>query len=109
MKSILAILFLFICQFGMGQVPGTPFFFKTGPIVYTYAATSPTSNLDKFDKANISGEIINRGQTIVQTGYIWGTNGTDGVIRLNNSMAWTKDAANAFVTLAVGDVDCGTF
>ena len=73
MKSILAILFLFICQFGMGQVPGTPFFFKTGPIVYTYAATSPTSNSDKFDKANISGEIINRGQTIVQTGYIWGT------------------------------------
>lgn len=73
MKSILAILFLFICQFGMGQVPGTPFFFKTGPIVYTYAATSPTSNSDKFEKANISGEIISRGQTIVQTGYIWGT------------------------------------
>jgi uncharacterized protein (TIGR02145 family) len=73
MKSILAILFLFICQFGMGQVPGTPFFFKTGPIVYTYSATSPTSNSDKFDKANISGEIITRGQTIVQTGYIWGT------------------------------------
>jgi hypothetical protein len=24
-------------------------------------------------------------------------------------MVWTKDAANAFVTLAVGDVDCGTF
>lgn len=43
------------------------------------------------------------------SGYLWGTNGTDGVIRLNNSMAWTKDAANAFVTLAVGDVDCGTF
>jgi len=43
------------------------------------------------------------------SGYIWGTNGTDGVIRLNNSMTWTKDAGNAFVTLAVGDVDCGTF
>jgi uncharacterized protein (TIGR02145 family) len=73
MKSILAILFLFICQFGMSQVPGTPFFFKTGPIVYTLTVTSPTSNSDKFDKANISGEIITRGQTIVQTGYIWGT------------------------------------
>ena len=43
------------------------------------------------------------------SGYIWGTNGTNGVIRMNSSMSWTKDAGNAFVTLAVGDVDCGTF
>ena len=42
-------------------------------------------------------------------GYIWGTNGTDGVIRMNSSMSWTKDAGNGFVTLTVGDVDCGTF
>lgn len=43
------------------------------------------------------------------SGFVWGTDGTDGVIRMNSSMAWTKDAGNAFVTLAVGDVDCGTF
>ena len=43
------------------------------------------------------------------SGYIWGTDGTDGVIRLNSSLSWTKDAGNAFVTLAVGDIDCGTF
>lgn len=42
-------------------------------------------------------------------GYLWGTDGTDGVVRMNASMAWTKDAGNAFVTLAVGTVDCGTF
>jgi len=42
-------------------------------------------------------------------GYIWGTDGTNGVIRMNSSMSWTKDAGNGFVTLAVGDVDCGTF
>ena len=42
-------------------------------------------------------------------GYIWGTDGTNGVVRMNSSMSWTKDAGNAFVTLAVGDVDCGTF
>ena len=42
-------------------------------------------------------------------GYIWGTDGTDGVLRLNSSLQWTKDAGNAFVTLAVGDIDCGTF
>lgn len=42
-------------------------------------------------------------------GFIWGTNGTDGVIRMNTSMVWSKDAGNGFVTLAVGNVDCGTF
>jgi hypothetical protein len=42
-------------------------------------------------------------------GYIWGTDGTNGVIRLNSSMEWTKDAGNGFVTLAVGTVDLGTF
>ena len=42
-------------------------------------------------------------------GYIWGTDGTDGIFRMNNSMEWTKDAGNAYVTLAVGTVDCGTF
>jgi hypothetical protein len=42
-------------------------------------------------------------------GYIWGTDGTNGKIRMNTSMAWSKDAGNAFVTLAVGAVDCGTF
>ena len=43
------------------------------------------------------------------SGYIWGTNGADGILRMNTSMTWTKDAGNAFVTLAVGTVDCGTF
>lgn len=42
-------------------------------------------------------------------GFLWGTNGTDGVLRMNTSMTWTKDAGNAFVTLAVNTVDCGTF
>ncbi|SMF70481.1 hypothetical protein [Allosphingosinicella indica] len=43
------------------------------------------------------------------SGYLWGTDGTDGVVRMNASMSWTKDAGNGFVTLAVGVVDCGTF
>ena len=42
-------------------------------------------------------------------GYIWGTDGTNGVIRLNNSLSWTKDAGNGFVTIAVDTVDGGTF
>ena len=43
------------------------------------------------------------------SGYLWGTDGTDGIIRMNSSMSWSKDAGNAYVTLAVGTVDCGTF
>ena len=42
-------------------------------------------------------------------GYIYGTDGTDGVIRLNSSLSWTKDAGNAFVTIAVDVVDGGSF
>ena len=43
------------------------------------------------------------------SGYIWGTDGTDGVLRMNSSMSWSKDAGNGFVTLAVGTVDGGVF
>jgi len=43
------------------------------------------------------------------SGYVWGTDGTDGVLRMNSSMSWSKDAANGFVTLAVGTVDGGAF
>ena len=42
-------------------------------------------------------------------GYIWASDGTDGVIRLNSSLSWIKDAGNAFVTIAVETVDGGTF
>ena len=43
------------------------------------------------------------------SGFIFGTDGTDGILRMNTSMVMTKDESNAFVTLAVGAVDCGTF
>lgn len=43
------------------------------------------------------------------SGYLWGTDGTDGILRMNTSMSWSKDASNGFVTLAVNIVDCGTF
>jgi hypothetical protein len=42
-------------------------------------------------------------------GYIYGTDGTNGVIRLNTSLSWTKDAGNGFVTISVSTVDGGTF
>lgn len=63
------------------------------------ALNIPSSDLDE-KVAVVAGGV---------SGYIFGTNGTDGVIRLNPSLQWSKDAGNAFVTLAVGDVDCGSF
>ncbi len=42
-------------------------------------------------------------------GYLWGTDGTDGILRMGPSMSWTKDAGNAFATLDVLLVDGGTF
>ena len=69
--------------------------------------------LDAFKAAlNIPAASTDEKVAIVSggtSGYIWGTDGTDGVIRLNSSMQWTKAAGNNFVTFAVGDVDCGTF
>ncbi len=68
---------------------------------------------DAFKTAlNIPAESTDEKVAVVAggtSGFVWGTDGTDGVIRLNSSMSWTKDAGNAFVTLAVGDIDCGTF
>lgn len=43
------------------------------------------------------------------SGYIWGTDGTDGILRMNTSLSWTKDVSNGFVTIAVATVDGGTF
>jgi hypothetical protein len=43
------------------------------------------------------------------SGYVWGTDGTDGVFRMGSSMSWTKDAGNAYVTLEANIIDGGTF
>lgn len=42
-------------------------------------------------------------------GYLWGTTGSDGLIRMGSSMSWAKDAGNGFVTLDVATIDGGTF
>ena len=42
-------------------------------------------------------------------GYIWGTDGSDGILKMGTSMSWTKDAGDAYVTLDVATVDGGTF
>lgn len=63
------------------------------------ALNIPSSDLDE-KVAVVAGGV---------SGYLFGTNGTDGVLRVNPSMLCIKDTGNAFMTLAVGDVDCGTF
>jgi hypothetical protein len=42
-------------------------------------------------------------------GSLFGSDGTDGVLRVNPSLTITPGAANAFGTLGVGNIDCGTF
>ena len=43
------------------------------------------------------------------SGYLWGTDGSDGVMRMGPGLTWTKDASNGYVTLDAGNIDCGTF
>lgn len=43
------------------------------------------------------------------SGYIYGTTGTDGILRMGPSMAWVKDAGNGFVTIDASVIDGGTF
>jgi hypothetical protein len=42
-------------------------------------------------------------------GYLWGTDGTNGVVRLASGLSWTKDAGNGFVTIDANIIDGGTF
>lgn len=42
-------------------------------------------------------------------GYLWGTDGSDGVIRMGAGLSWTKDTSNSYVTIEVDIIDCGTF
>ena len=34
-------------------------------------------------------------------GYIWGTNGSDGIFRMGDGLDWTKDPGNGFVTIGL--------
>ena len=43
------------------------------------------------------------------SGYLFGTDGTDGVLRVDASLVMSKDGSNGFVTLGVGVIDGGTF
>lgn len=61
---------------------------------------------------NIPAESTDEKVAVTQggsAGYLWGTDGTDGVIRMGASMEWDKDPASGFVTFNVAVVDGGTF
>lgn len=42
-------------------------------------------------------------------GYIWGTDGTDGIFRMGDGLSWTKDGGDAFVTQALDLNTSNTF
>ena len=85
-------------------------------IIHDASATGQKEKKITFDsfKAALNIPIASTDEKVAivsggTSGYIWGTDGTDGVLRMNSSMSWSKDAANGFVTLAVGTVDGGVF
>lgn len=88
-------------------------------LVLIHDASEPTGQKEKkitFDAfktaLNIPPDSTDEKVAVVSggtSGYLWGTDGTDGVMRMNSSISWTKDAGNGYVTLAVGTVDGGTF
>lgn len=43
------------------------------------------------------------------SGYLFGTDGTDGVLRVSTGLSVTKDNGNGFITLDVAVVDGGSF
>lgn len=43
------------------------------------------------------------------SGYLYGTDGTDGVLRMGSSMQVTKDAGNGYISIDVSVIDGGTF
>jgi len=42
-------------------------------------------------------------------GYLWGTDGTDGIVRVDASLQMIKDSGNGFITLSAGTINCGEF
>lgn len=42
-------------------------------------------------------------------GYLWGTDGSDGVLRGSASITFARSGSDAFGSLSVDVVDCGTF
>jgi hypothetical protein len=57
-------------------------------------------------------ELIDEKVAIKQNGvpgYLWGTNGSNGVLRTNSSIQVQKDINDSYMELAVANVDFGTF
>jgi len=86
------------------------------PIWDTSEAAAPKLKKVTFDSfktaLNIPSSSTDEKVSVVDggtSGFLWGTTGADGVLRMGSSMTWTKDPGNEFVTLAVNEIDCGTF
>jgi hypothetical protein len=43
------------------------------------------------------------------SGYLYGTDGTNGILRVDTTLTMTKDSGNAFLTLSINSIDAGTF
>jgi hypothetical protein len=84
----LFVLFLFICNSGLGQVPGTPkiLFKSANPQTFTISATTRD-----ISSANLTSYVINNGQTTVtESGILWGTSTPTYISSTNGNVATTN-------------------
>jgi hypothetical protein len=78
-------------MYDISATAGTPKYRKVSFADFKTALNIPAGSSDE-KVAVISGGT---------SGYLWGTTGSDGVIRMGNGLAWTKDAGNGYVTLKI--------
>lgn len=84
----LTILFLFIFEFTMGQIPGMPRLMnkRTSPLIYTISYSPDLA----FTKATIKAQAINSGNSpIVKSGILWST----GIPTYDQYSGRTEDGA----------------
>lgn len=90
----LPILFLFLYNFVIGQVPGTPRLIGKGALSQTYTLALDISA--DLNSATVTGFALNNGQSPVTTcGLVWGTN---ALLDVNNSGTYIGKTNNGDVT-----------
>ena len=90
----LPILFLFLYNFTIGQVPGTPRLIGKGALSKTYILDLIISG--DLSSANVTGFALNNGQSPVTTcGMVWGTN---ALLDVNNSSTYFNKTTDGDIT-----------
>jgi uncharacterized protein (TIGR02145 family) len=94
MKFKYLLILLFLYDFSMGQVPGTPRLIGRGALSQSYILDLTISN--DLNSAIVTGFALNNGQSPVTTcGMVWGTN---ALLNVNNSATYMGITTNGDIT-----------